>query len=83
MVKNDRSHGNDGDDNVLDTYGDNDEDHACDGKGADFINLEDTDGRDTWYQYPEGEAEVQVSMDDTAGDNTVTGQTSCPVPTAW
>lgn len=74
----DRINGNSDDDNVLDSVSNNDHDHACDGPGYDTIRIEDTDDFDTWFNYPDGLAEVEVSKDpnDTIKDNA----TNCPNP---
>lgn len=74
----DRVHGNSGDDNILDTSGGDDEDHACDGTGNDDINIVDGDGRDTWFDYPDGQAEIDV--DKNPGDNIADNRTDCPLP---
>lgn len=77
----DRVHGNSGDDNVLDTSGGDDEDHACDGPGHDDINIADQDGRDTWFNYPDGQSEIDVSKD--PGDNIADNRDDCPLPSNW
>ncbi len=74
----DRINGNSDDDNVLDTSSNNDHDHACDGPGFDTVRINDSDDLDTWFNYPDGQAEVEVSKDtnDTIKDNA----TNCPSP---
>ena len=75
---NDRINGNDGDDNVRDIGGASDHDHGCDGPGVDSIRLDDGDGQDTWYNYPDGDGEFEVVLD--AGDDISDNNSNCPQP---
>jgi hypothetical protein len=80
----DRINGNDGDDNLLEDLPSNigDHDHACDGPGNDFINIRDGDGLDTWYNYPDGDAEFDLVRDTAPGpmDDISDNNTNCPRP---
>lgn len=75
----DRVHGNSGDDSIRDTSGGADEDHACDGRGNDDINIVDDDGNDTWFNYPDGQVEIDLDKDPL--DNIADNRTDCPLPT--
>jgi hypothetical protein len=59
-----------------------DHDHACDGPGNDFINIRDGDGLDTWYNYPDGDAEFDLVRDTAPGpmDDISDNNTNCPRP---